>query len=155
MRNIKVILDRNLAELYRVETRSLKQAVKRNAKRFPKDFMFVLTKKEIELMVSQNVIPSKSYFGGAKPMVFTEQGVAMLSSVLNSERAIEVNILIIRAFVKLREIISTHKNVETKLKEIGNKLTEHDNQIIQIVELINQLLAPPESLKKKIGFSID
>lgn len=144
-----------MAELYRVETRSLKQAVKRNAKRFPKDFMFVLTKKEIELMVSQNVIPSKSYFGGAKPMVFTEQGVAMLSSVLNSERAIEVNILIIRAFVKLREIISTHKNVETKLKEIGNKLTEHDNQIIQIVELINQLLAPPESLKKKIGFSID
>lgn len=155
IRNNKVILDRDLAALYKVETRSLKQAVKRNIKRFPKDFMFVLTKKEIELMVSQNVIPSKSYFGGAKPMVFTEQGVAMLSSVLNSERAIEVNILIMRAFVKLREIISTNKKVETKLKEIESKLTDHDNQIIQIVELINQLLAPPESPKKKIGFTID
>lgn len=155
IRNNKVILDRDLAILYGVETRSLKQAVKRNVKRFPKDFMFVLTKKEIELMVSQNVIPSKSYFGGAKPMVFTEQGVAMLSSVLNSERAIEVNILIMRAFVKLREIISTHKKVETKLKEIESKLSEHNDQIVQIIELINQLLAPPESPKKKIGFTID
>lgn len=155
IRNNKVILDRDLAILYGVETRSLKQAVKRNVKRFPKDFMFVLTKKEIELMVSQNVIPSKSFFGGAKPMVFTEQGVAMLSSVLNSERAIEVNILIMRAFVKLREIISTHKKVETKLKEIESKLSEHNDQIVQIIELINQLLAPPESPKKKIGFTID
>lgn len=155
IRNNKVILDRDLAILYGVETRSLKQAVKRNVKRSPKDFMFVLTKKEIELMVSQNVIPSKSYFGGAKPMVFTEQGVAMLSSVLNSDRAIEVNILIMRAFVKLREIISTHKKVETKLKEIESKLSEHNDQIVQIIELINQLLAPPESPKKKIGFTID
>lgn len=155
IRNNKVILDRDLAILYGVETRSLKQAVKRNVKRFPKDFMFVLTKKEIELMVSQNVIPSKSFFGGAKPMVFTEQGVAMLSSVLNSERAIEVNILIMRAFVKLREIISTHKKVETKLKEIESKLSEHNDQIVQIIELINHLLAPPESPKKKIGFTID
>ena len=155
IRNNKVILDRDLAILYGVETRSLKQAVKRNVKRFPKDFMFVLTKKAIELMVSQNVIPSKSYFGGAKPMVFTEQGVAMFSSVLNSDRAIEVNILIMRAFVKLREIISTHKKVETKLKEIESKLSEHNDQIVQIIELINQLLAPPESPKKKFGFTID
>ncbi len=155
IRNVKVILDKDLAALYGVETRSLKQAVKRNTKRFPKDFMFVLTKKEIALMVSQNVIPSKSYFGGAKPMVFTEQGVAMLSSVLNSERAIEVNILIMRAFVKLREIISTHKKVEEKLKEIESKLTEHDDRIINIIELINQLLSPPESPKKKIGFTLD
>lgn len=155
IRNNKVILDRDLAILYGVETRSLKQAVKRNVKRFPKDFMFVLTKKEIELMVSQNVIPSKSFFGGAKPMVFTEQGVAMFSSVLNSDRAIEVNILIMRAFVKLREIISTHKKVETKLKEIESKLSEHNDQIVQIIELINHLLAPPESPKKKIGFTID
>lgn len=102
-----------------METVSLKQAVKRNAKRFPKDFMFVLTQKEIALMVSQNVIPSKSYFGGARPMVFTEHGVAMLLSVLNSEGAIEVNILITRAFVKLKEIISTHRKVEEKLKEIN------------------------------------
>lgn len=155
IRNQKVILDRDLALLYKVETRALKQAVKRNIKRFPPDFMFVLFKKEIDLLVSQNVIPSKSYLGGVNPMAFTEQGVAMLSSVLKSERAIEVNILIMRAFVKLREIISTHKKVEEKLKEIESKLKEHDDQIVQIIQVINQLITPPASPKKKIGFSID
>ncbi|MCH7963328.1 MAG: ORF6N domain-containing protein [Bacteroidetes bacterium] len=155
IRNQKVILDRDLALLYKVETRALKQAVKRNIKRFPPDFMFVLFKKEIDLLVSQNVIPSKSYLGGANPMAFTEQSVAMLSSVLKSERAIEVNILIMRAFVKLREIISTHKKVEEKLKEIESKLKEHDDQIVQIIQVINQLITPPASPKKKIGFSID
>ena len=84
LRNQKIILDRDLAELYNVETRLLKQAIKRNIRRFPQDFMFQLTKEEIDFMVSQNVIPSKSYFGGANPMAFTEQGVAMLSSVINS-----------------------------------------------------------------------
>jgi len=155
IRSQKVILDRDLAVLYGVETRALKQAVRRNIKRFPKDFMFVLSKKEIERMVSQNVIPSKSFFGGAKPMAFTEQGVAMLSSVLNSERAIEVNILIMRAFVKLREIISTHKKVEEKLKELENKLKEHDDEIVQIIQVINQLITPLTTPKKKIGFTID
>lgn len=155
IRNQKVILDRDLALLYKVETRALKQAVKRNIKRFPPDFMFVLFKKEIDLLVSQNVIPSKSYLGGANPMAFTEQGVAMLSSVLKSERAIEVNILIMRAFVKLREIISTHKKIEEKLKEIESKLKEHYDQIVQIIQVINQLITPPASPKKKIGFSID
>jgi len=155
IRSQKVILDRDLAVLYGVETRALKQAVRRNIKRFPKDFMFVLSKKEIERMVSQNVIPSKSFLGGAKPMAFTEQGVAMLSSVLNSERAIEVNILIMRAFVKLREIISTHKKVEEKLKELENKLKEHDDEIVQIIQVINQLITPLTTPKKKIGFTID
>ncbi|MCH8032772.1 MAG: ORF6N domain-containing protein [Bacteroidetes bacterium] len=155
IRNQKVILDRDLALLYKVETRALKQAVKRNIKRFTSDFMFVLIKKEIDLLVSQNVIPSKSYLGGANPMAFTEQGVAMLSSVLNSERAIEVNILIMRAFVKLREIISTHKKVEEKLKELESKLKEHDDQIVQIIQVINQLITPLDSPKKKIGFTID
>ncbi|MEW6194910.1 MAG: ORF6N domain-containing protein [Bacteroidota bacterium] len=155
IRNQKVILDRDLALLYGVETRALKQAVRRNRKRFPYDFMFVLSKKEIDQMVSQNVIPSKSYFGGATPMAFTGQGVAMLSSVLKSERAIEVNILIMRAFVKLREIISTHKKVEEKLKELESKLKEHDHQIIQIIQVINQLITPTDSSKKKIGFSLD
>ena len=155
IRNHKVILDRELSLLYKVETRALKQAVKRNIKRFPSDFMFVLSKKEIDLLVSQNVIPSKSYLGGANPMAFTEQGVSMLSSVVNSERAIEVNILIIRAFVKLREIISTHKKVEEKLKELENKLKEHDDQIVQIIQVINQLITPPDSPNKKMGFTID
>lgn len=155
IRNQKIILDRDLAVLYGVETRALKQAVNRNEKRFPSDFMFILNKKEIGKMVSQNVIPSKSYLGGANPMAFTEQGVAMLSSVLKSERAIEVNILIMRAFVKLREIISTHKMVEKKLKELENKFKDHDDQITQILQLINQLITTPSPPKKKIGFTID
>ncbi|NWF50129.1 MAG: ORF6N domain-containing protein, partial [Ignavibacteriaceae bacterium] len=98
---------------------------------------------------------SKSYFGGAKPYVFTEQGVAMLSSVLNSERAIEINILIMRAFVKLREIISSHKKVEEKLKDIENKLQDHEEQIVQIIQVINELITPLPAEKKKIGFVID
>ena len=155
IRNQKVILDKDLARLYNVETRSLKQAVKRNIKRFPDDFMFVLSKKEIEMMVSQNVIPSKSYLGGALPFAFTEQGVAMLSSVIKSERAIEVNIFIMRTFVKLREIISSHKKAEKKLKEFENTLKKHDNQIVQIMQIINQLITTPKSPKKKIGFTID
>ena len=106
-------------------------------------------------MVSQSVIPSKSYFGGAKPMAFTEQGVAMLSSVLKSDRAIEINILIMRAFVKLREIISTHKKVAEKLKELEGKFKGHDLQINQIIQVINQLITPPATPKKKIGFTID
>ncbi|MCL6099433.1 MAG: ORF6N domain-containing protein [Bacteroidota bacterium] len=154
IRNQKVILDKDLAQLYGVETRVLKQAVKRNIRRFPSDFLFVLNRKEIEMLVSQSVIPSKSYFGGAAPFVFTEQGVAMLSSVLKSERAIEVNILIMRAFVKLRNIISTHEKVEEKLKELEEKLEEHNVHIVKIIEIINQLLKPPEQPLKKIGFEV-
>jgi len=142
--------------LYKVETRALKQAVRRNIRRFPEDFMFQLTKEEFINWRSQTVM-SKSEQKGLRhlPFAFTEQGVAMLSSVLNSERAIEVNILIMRAFVKLREIISTHKKVEEKLKAIENKLKEHDDQIIKIIQVINQLITPPTSPKKKIGFTID
>ncbi len=122
IRNQKVILDRDLALLYGVETRVLKQAVRRNRKRFPSDFMFQLTKEEFTRWRSQIVI-SKADEKGLRyyPFAFTEQGVAMLSSVLKSERAIEVNILIMRAFVKLREIISTHKKVGEKLKELEGK----------------------------------
>uniref|UniRef100_A0A7V3E5S4 ORF6N domain-containing protein n=1 Tax=Ignavibacterium album TaxID=591197 RepID=A0A7V3E5S4_9BACT len=152
IRNQRVILDKDLAQLYGVETRVLKQAVKRNIKRFPSDFMFTLNNKEINNLVSQNVIPSKSYLGGAKPFVFTEQGVAMLSSVLNSERAIEINILIMRAFVKLREIISSHKKVEQKIKDIEKKLGDHEDQILQIIQIINELISPPHGEKKRIGF---
>jgi len=156
IRNQKVILDRDLAVLYGVETRALKQAVRRNIKRFPSDFMFILSKKEFSIWRSQTVM-SKSEEIGLRhlPFAFTEQGVAMLSSVLKSELALEVNILIMRAFVKLREIISTHKKVEEKLKELENKLKEHDDQIVQIIQVINQLITPPEPAKKKIGFTID
>ena len=106
IRGQKVMLDYDLAMLYGVETRALKQAAKRNAKRFPEDFMFVLTENEVNNLVSQNVIPSKSYLGGALPMVFTEQGVAMLSGILNSNRAIDVNIAIMRTFVQIRRWMS-------------------------------------------------
>ena len=150
IRNQKVILDRDLAVLYNVETRVLKQAVRRNIRRFPKDFMFELTNKEFIDWRSQ-VVMSKSDKKGLRhrPYAFTEQGVAMLSSVLKSERAIEVNILIMRAFVRLREIISTHKKVEEKLKDLENKLKERDDQIIQIIQIINQLIAPVEKPKKE------
>ena len=156
IRNQKVILDRDLATLYNVETRVLKQAVRRNIRRFPSDFMFQLSKEEFNNWRSQFVM-SKSDKKGLRysPFAFTEQGVAMLSSVLNSERAIEINILIMRAFVKLREIISSHKKVEQKLKEIENKLQDHEEQIVQIINVINELMAPLPAEKKKIGFVID
>ena len=155
IRGQKIIMDRDLALLYGVETRALKQAVKRNTKRFPPDFMFVLNKREVDQMVSQNVIPSKSYFGGSSPMAFTEQGVAMLSSVLNSDRAIEVNIMIMRAFVKLREIITGHKKIESKIRDFERKLNEQEDKIVQIIEVINQLMTPPDPPKNKIGFRIE
>jgi hypothetical protein len=154
IRGQKVILDRSLAELYKVETRVLKQAVKRNPKRFPPDFIITLSKNEIETLVSQNVIPSKSYLGGAAPFAFTEQGVAMLSSVLSSDRAIEINILIMRAFVKIREVLATNKSVFEKLMKIEEKLKDHDEKIISIMEIVNHLLTPSETSKRKIGFEV-
>ena len=108
IRDTQVMLDRDLAELYRVETRALKQAVKRNINRFPSDFMFKLDNDEIDFLVSQSVIPSKKYLGGAKPFVFTEQGVANLSSVLTSQIAVDININILRAFVQMRKFISNN-----------------------------------------------
>ncbi len=155
IRGQKVMLDRDLAQLYGTETRALKQAVKRNLKRFPPDFMFQLSKEEFTNWRSQ-IVMSKSDEKGLRhlPFAFTEQGVAMLSSVLNSERAVEVNILIIRAFVKLREILSTHKELAQKLKELELKIETHDEQITSIIEAINQLLEPPPEPKKKMGFEV-
>lgn len=154
LRGYKVMLSNHLAELYGVETRALIQAVKRNIDRFPKDFMYQLSKKEFENLKSQIVISS---WGGARrslPYAFTEQGVAMLSSVLNSKKAIKVNIQIMRAFVKLREILSTNKELAQKLKKLELKIDSHDQQIQAIFEVINQLLAPLEKPQRKIGFTI-
>lgn len=154
VRGEKVMLDRDLAELYGVETRVLKQAVKRNKERFPKDFMFEMTSKEIEGMVSQNVIPSKSYFGGAKPFCFTEQGVTMLSCILNSKTAIEVNIRIIRVFTKLREYALTHKEILLQLskleKEVKGNSQDIENIFTVLKELIEKQAAP--SPRNKIGY---
>ncbi len=154
IRGQRVMLDYDLAVLYGVETRVLKQQVKRNIHRFPKDFMFILNKKEIDLLVSQFVIPSKSYLGGALPMAFTEQGIAMLSSILNSEQAIAVNIQIIRLFVKMRQLILAHKQILNKIVAMENRLSNHDEEIIRIFEYIKSLLEPAIKNRKPIGFKI-
>lgn len=147
VRGKKVMLDRDLAELYNVTTGALNQAVKRNKLRFPKDFMFQLTEEEFLSLISQFVISNR---GGTRklPYAFTEQGVAMLSSVLNSERAVQVNIAIMRAFVKLREILLTHKELAKRLEELERKYQLHETDIQVIFEAIKQLLEPPEEPPK-------
>jgi hypothetical protein len=152
IRGQKVILDSDLAALYGVETRVLKQAVRRNRKRFPSDFMFELTKEENRSLRSQNVILEPGRYSKYLPFAFTEQGVAMLSSILNSERAIEVNIAIMRVFVRLREMMATHKELAFKLIELEERLEGHDEQIQNIFEAIRQLMTTPEPPRKKIGF---
>jgi ORF6N domain-containing protein len=153
IREEKIIIDRDLAELYGVETKQLKRAVRRNLDRFPSDFMFELTREEYNSLRSQF---GTSSWGGARylPMAFTEQGVAMLSSVLNSKRAIEMNIAIMRAFVELRRTSSSYKQIALKLREIETRLEDHDESIDAIFEAIRQLMTPPEPRKKKIGFEV-
>jgi len=146
------MLDKDLAKLYGVETFNLNKAVKRNLDRFPEDFMFQLNKEEFDNLIFQFGISS---WGGTRklPYVFTEQGVAMLSSVLRSRRAIHVNIAIMRAFVKLRQILSTHKDLVHKLAELERKIEKHDAEIQSIFEAIRQLMAPPpEKPRRYIGF---
>jgi len=152
IRGHKVMLDADLAELYGVETRALLQAVSRNQKRFPKDFMFQMSKEEYELLRSQIVI-SKKGRGGRRylPYVFTEQGVAMLSSVLRSERAAQVNIEIMRAFVRLRELVATHKDLARKLEALEKR---YDAQFKVVFDAIRELMAPPTPNKRKIGFLV-
>ncbi len=147
VRGYKIMLDVHLAELYKVENRSLKQAVRRNMDLFPSDFMFVLTEKEISLMVSQNVIPSIQHLGGSQPFAFTETGVAMLSSVLKSKRAKEMNIAIMRAFVKLRQMLID--NTELRLAiEVIRKKTENNSKNIEVVfQYLDELLEKQEKIK--------
>jgi hypothetical protein len=160
IRDEKVMLDVHLAELYEVETRALKQAVRRNKERFPNDFMYELTEAEIEYVVSQNVIPSKKYFGGATPFAFTENGVAMLSSVLNTKRAIEANIRIMRTFTLIRKALLLQKDINLEINQIKKQLQEQNNNILWIFEYLKQLEeAKQQQLKqanrKKIGFKSD
>jgi hypothetical protein len=151
IRGHKVMLDRDLAELYGVETRVLNQAVRRNLDRFPEDFMFALTREEI-MNLSQIVISSRIKHA-PNVFVFAEQGVAMLSGVLNSERAIQVNIAIMRTFVKLREMLSSNKELAHKLTLLENRIEKHDGEIKAIFNAIRQLMVPPETKSKKpIGF---
>jgi phage regulator Rha-like protein len=146
-----VMIDRDLADLYGVETKAFKQAVRRNKERFPDDFMFVLTNQEVRNLRSQIVTSS---WGGTRypPMAFTEQGVAMLSSVLNSKRAIDVNIAIMRTFVKMRGILANNKEFAGKLKKMEEQLAEHEEQFLVVFEAIRQLVHEEEKPKRKIGF---
>lgn len=160
IREKKVMLDRDLAEMYGVETRRLNEQVKRNEKRFPNDFMFQLTEQELEAWKSQNATSNKEKMGLRKlPNVFTEQGVAMLSSVLNSETAIEVNIQIIRIFTRIREMLLAHKDVLLKLEQLEKKMLKqdegikkHEDEIQTIFSALKQLLDPAQEPKKRIGF---
>ena len=151
VRGHKVMLDSQLAELYKLPTFRLNEAVKRNRRRFPDDFMFQLTREEAGLLTSQ-FARSKPSRGGRRtlPFVFTEQGVAMLSSVLNSERAIAVNIAIMRTFVRLRQILATHKELAGRLKAIERK---YDRQFKDVFDILKQLMEPPpDDPKPPIGF---
>ncbi|MFH1038765.1 MAG: ORF6N domain-containing protein [PVC group bacterium] len=149
LRGQKVMLSTYLAELYQVEPRSLIQAVKRNIERFPDDFMFQLTDEEFLNLKSQIVISSWGGLRRANPYAFTEQGVAMLSSVLRSKRAIQVNIEIMRAFVRLQRLIKSHAVLERKIGEMEKK---YDAQFRVVFEAIRQLMAPPNQPRPKIGF---
>ncbi|TAN61566.1 ORF6N domain-containing protein [bacterium] len=163
LRGKKVMLDGDLAKLYGVPVKAFNQAVKRNIKRFPEDFMFQLNWEEAESLRSQfvtlnNTKPEISKRGKHikyLPYAFTEHGVAMLSSVLNSERAIQVNILIMRAFTKLREIFLTHKDLAVRIETLEKKYAEHDQTIKAIFEAIKQMLEPfPAKEKRIIGFRV-
>jgi phage regulator Rha-like protein len=155
IRGQRVMVDSDLVALYGVTTKRLNEQVRRNASRFARDFMFQLDEKEASALRSQ-FATSKEGRGGRRylPYVFTEQGVAMLSSVLNSERAIQVNIAIMRVFVRLREMMATHKELAHKLAELEERIRDHDEQIQAIFEAIRQLMAPPESPRKRIGFEV-
>jgi len=152
IRGQKVMLDRDLAKLYDVSTKVLNQAVKRNIKRFPEDFMFRLTTIEKNELVTNCDRFKILKHSSVTPHAFTEQGVAMLSSVLRSNRAIQVNIAIMRVFVKLRQILSTHKELAHKLTGLERKIEKHDTEIKTIFEAIRQLMSPPKRPKRLIGF---
>ena len=155
IRGIKVMLDSDLAELYGVPTKALNLAVRRNTERFPQDFMFQLSKKEVDFLRFQ-IETSNEGRGGRRylPYAFTEQGVAMLSSVLNSKRAVAVNIAIMRAFVKLREIMATHKDLARKMEDLEIKQEQQQLDIAVIFNVIKKLLETSEKPKKKIGFRL-
>jgi len=151
IRNKKVMFDFDLAALYGVDNKQLKRQVRRNAERFPQDFMLELTKEELQNLRSQI---GTSSWGGLRhlPLAFTEQGVAMLSSILNSKQAILVNIQIIRIFTRMREILLTHKDILLKLEELECKVSSHDEQIQLIFQYLKQLVSPSARPRKKIGY---
>jgi len=156
IRNQKVMLDSALAKVYGVTTARLNQQVRRNIDRFPDDFMFQLNKEEFKVLMLQ-FATSKTGSGGRRklPFVFTEHGALMAANVLNSERAIHMSVIVVRAFVKLREFLSAQKELAQKLAELERKLEKHDDDIHSIFEAIRSLMKPPDKAQKKIGFTIN
>ena len=153
-RGQKVLLDSDLARLYGVTTGNLNKAVNRSRERFPKDFVFRLTAEEAQNLIFQ--IGRSKGRGGRRhlPYAFTEQGVAMLSSVLQSARAVKINIAIMRAFVKLREMLETNRELARKFSELEQRVDRHDEEIAAILEAIRQLIAPPKKARREIGFHV-
>ena len=154
IRGQKVMLDRDLARLYGVETKALKRAVQRNHDRFPADFMFQLDAAEHESLRCQFGTLKRGQHSKYLPLVFTQEGVAMLSSVLRSPRAAQVNIAIMRAFVRLRETLSLHKELAHKLADLERKIENHDENIRSLFDAIRQLMTPPETPRREIGFHV-
>jgi hypothetical protein len=157
IRGQKVMLDRDLAELYQVPTFRLNEAVKRNRNRFPEDFMFQLTGQEADSLTSQIAMSKPVGRGGRRtmPYAFTEHGVAMLSSVLNSDRAVQMNIIIIRAFVRMRELLTTHKDLAEKLERLARALKQHGSILVTVVQDIQKLKTPPpQPPRRRIGFHV-
>ena len=157
IRGVKVMLDRDLAELYGVKSIRLREQVKRNIDRFPDNFMFRLTEEEVEFMVSQNAIPDKRHLGGHLPYVFTEHGLLMLANVLKSEKAIKVSIRIIEIFINIRAMMLNHKDILIKMERIEHLIVEHDDKIILIFEYLKQLeqakkQQEEQENRRRIGF---
>jgi phage regulator Rha-like protein len=155
LRHQRVILDSDLAELYGVTVKQLNQQIKRNQERFPADFMFQLTAKENQILRSQIVTSSKKH-GGRRypPYAFTEHGAIMAATVLNSKQAIEMSVFVVRAFVRMREMLAKNRQLAAKIKELDQRLETHDTAIQDIIEAIKELMVPEESSKRKIGFQL-
>ena len=152
IRGEKVMLDRDLAELYNVKSFRLREQVKRNKDKFPRHFMFQLTEKEVEFMVSQNAIPSKKHLGGSLPYVFTEHGVLQLANVLRSDRATQMSIKIIEIFVKMREMLLTHKDLLIQMEEIRKTVSGQDEKIELIFNYLQQFIQEQETPRVKVGY---
>ncbi len=153
LRGQKVILDRDLAELYGVEVRQLNQQVKRNARRFPPAFRFQLSMQELKILRSQNVISSESHGGSRyRPYAFTEHGAIMAATVLNSDRAVDMSVFVIQAFVRMRRALATNRQVLSKLAEVERRLETHDADIQGLMEAIRELITPPDPPRRQIGF---
>ena len=154
LRNQRIMLDRDLAELYGVKSIRLREQVQRNIARFPAKFMFQLTNEEVEFMVSQNAIPSKRHLGGAQPFAFTEHGILMLANVLKSEKAIAMSVRIIEVFIRMRELMLTNKEVLLQLEILEKHVIGNSEDIRKIFSALRHLLNPPKPPRKKIGFQI-